>query len=101
MACRVCTSDNQENFPGEMNVGFPGLTRVSLYFRLYLREIIGLLGLRTYGPSHPCNQIRKTEGRYRRSPFSGCVTDRSTLCVYAMSKIVQISRMRVIAFCYE
>ena len=30
MACKVCASDNQQNFPGEMNVGFPGLTRVSL-----------------------------------------------------------------------
>ena len=30
MACKVCASDNQQNFPGEMNVGFPGLKRVGL-----------------------------------------------------------------------
>jgi hypothetical protein len=30
MACKVCASDNQQNFPGEMNVGFPGIKRVGL-----------------------------------------------------------------------
>jgi hypothetical protein len=30
MACKVCASDNQQKFPGEMNVGFPGMNRVSL-----------------------------------------------------------------------
>jgi hypothetical protein len=30
MACKVCASDNQQKFPGEMNVGFPGINRVSL-----------------------------------------------------------------------
>ena len=30
MACKVCASDNQQYFPGEMNVGFPGLIRVNL-----------------------------------------------------------------------
>jgi hypothetical protein len=30
MACKVCASDNQQEFPGEMNVGFPGINRVSL-----------------------------------------------------------------------
>ena len=30
MACKVCASDNQQKFPGEMNVGFPVISRVSL-----------------------------------------------------------------------
>jgi hypothetical protein len=30
MACKVCASDNQQNFPVEMHVGFPGIKRVGL-----------------------------------------------------------------------
>ena len=30
MACKVCASDDQQNFPGEINVGFPGIKRVGL-----------------------------------------------------------------------
>jgi hypothetical protein len=30
VVCKVCASDNQQNFPAEMHVGFPGIKRVSL-----------------------------------------------------------------------
>ena len=46
MACKVCASDNLQEFPGEMNVSFPGINRVSSTYHLCLLAIIGVLGLR-------------------------------------------------------